>query len=365
MIFFIILILYNIIQYNKKMHPDPNFPKFMRSTLEKISLSNRHIDMILTPKSILEFTKVFTRVSVDPLHNNEFYEIIGDTTSNKIVVDYFTNKFKNLFGTGSAAKGEMGPVAIMSRLKQRYISKAVFSKFADKLGFWDFIRRLPEEEKDKTRMCEDAFEAFIGCLEKVSNENIFEGVGYKICQTLMIPLLEDLNIKESDLTLKSLYDFKSQLNNVVVANKNVIEIKYVTITNNIPEEKEAEEYMNRFTSHLEIMDLYSGKVYKTPDFNWSIKTEAETLAAKYAIEHNIIETIIEIQTKRGVITFERNIKGNLIPKRVGNWPKHGLNVTQKEAGINKPQIQAYINSLLTYNDINAIKNKLVELNQFL
>lgn len=344
------------------IHPDPNFPKFLRLTLEKISLSNRHIDMILTPQSLEEFTKVFTRVSIDPLHNNEFYEIIGDTTSNKIVVDYFANKFKTLFGSGSAAKGEMGPVAIMSRLKQRYISKAVFSKFADKLGFWEFIRRLPEEEKDKTRMCEDSFEAFIGCLERVCNENIFEGVGYKIVQTLMIPLLDDLNIKESDLTLEALYDFKSQVNNIAIANKNVIEIKYVTITNNIPEEREAEEYMNRFTSHLEIMDLHSGKIYKTPYFNWSVKTEAETLAAKYAIENNIIKNILASQQSRGVIVFEKNLKGNLIPKRVGNWNiKHTLGGQDKEAGINKLQLKNYINEVLTYNDINQIKYALKNL----
>lgn len=346
------------------MHPDPSFPNFLRMTLEKVSLSDKHIQMILTPESLIEFTKVFTRVSVDPVHNNEFYEIIGDTTSNKIVVDYFTNKFHNLFGSGNAVKGEMGPVAIMSRLKQRYISKAVFSKFADKLNFWSYIRRLPEEEKDKTRMCEDSFEAFIGCLEKICNQNIYEGVGYKVVQTLMVPLLEDLNIKESDLTLKSLYDFKSQINNISVANKTAIEVKYVTITNNIPEEREADEYMNRFTSHLEIMDLNTGKVYSTPNFNWSIKVESETMAAKYAIENKMIETILDAQYKRGVITFDKNLKGNLIPKRVGIWKPYKLN-TQKEAGLNKIQIQNYLNELINTNDINFIKTKLYELQQSL
>lgn len=347
------------------MHPNPNFPNFLRHTLEKISLSDKHINLILSHDNILEFTKVFTRVSIDPLHNNEFYEIIGDTTSNKIVVDYFTQKFNNIFGSGNAAKGEMGPVAIMSRLKQKYISTTIFSKFADKLGFWDYIQRLPEEEKDKTKMCEDAFEAFIGCLEKICNKHIYDGVGYKIVQTLMIPLLEDLNIKESDLNLKALYDFKSQLNSISVANKNAIEIKYVTITNNIPEDKEAEDYMNRFTSHLEIMDLNTGKIFSTPNFNWSMKVEAETLAAKYAIENKMIENILDSQYKRGVITFDRNLKGNLIPRRIGIWNKYSLNTNKKEAGINKIQINNYINELLQSNDINFIKYKLQELQQSL
>lgn len=307
-------------------HPNPNFPNFIRKILENV-LNEEHIEMLTTPECLVEFTKAFTRVSIDPIHNNEYYEIIGDMTSNKVVVDYFSKRFKHLFGSGDAAKGEMGPVAIMSRLKQRYISKTIYSKFAESLGFWEFIRRLPEEEKDKTRMCEDAFEAFIGCTEKLVEEKIrfdddevFEGVGFAIVKKIITPLLENLNINESDLTKETLYDPKSQLNSLYTSNRCCVDIKYNTLVNSVPEGTDPDEYKNRFTSYLEIMDLYTGEIFTTPSYNWSTKTESESLAAKYAVSNKLIENILKSHIDKGVVSMELNAKGNAyIAKRLGDW----------------------------------------------
>jgi dsRNA-specific ribonuclease len=327
-----------------KIHPNPQFKMFIKGILETIKLSDKHINELIEEKNLIEFTKCFTRTSIDPLHNSEYYELIGDVTTNKIVVDYFTQKFKYIFGSGSALRGVMGSVAILSRLKQKYISKAVYSRFAENLGFWEYIQRLPEEEKDKTRMCEDAFESFMGCLEHIVDEIHGRGVGFFIVEKLMYPLLESLNIQESDLTEDKLYDPKSMVNNVYMSSKISVKLEYKSNFNKELMEN-PETYMKAFSSFILITDLYDCKEYTTQTYYWSTKTEAENLAAKEVVSRKIIEEIVnrhrlnnliyrETDPEKGTSMWKRTNEADWACSKTINFDFKAL----KEASKNDPNI---------------------------
>ena len=174
-------------------HPNPNFQNFIFSLFEKCELSDSYVKLFSTPECMKEYAKCFTHESYNKKNNYEYYEILGDATSNKIAVTYYHKRFNYIFE--QPGEGNMGPVAIMARLKQMGVSKRVYSKYAKSLGFYDFILCKDEppkfsKEANATALLEDTFEAFIGCLECIVDKHVPYG-GYGICYIFMKKLMDN------------------------------------------------------------------------------------------------------------------------------------------------------------------------------
>jgi hypothetical protein len=160
----------------------------------------------------------------------EWYELIGDVTTNKIVVWYYANRFKDLFNPQTAlGQGNLSPVAIMARLKMNSISKRAYSRFARHVQFDRWIRMPVECESDSDSSvqpprvlmspeadkpdsaCEDVFESFVGCLEYLCDQLIGPHVGYAVCYEWMRTVLDEC-IQHVDFSLEALYDSVSICN---------------------------------------------------------------------------------------------------------------------------------------------------------
>jgi len=208
------------------------FRTFIRNTLSKrTTLNTGLVDKLTTPECMVEFTRAFTSKLWDPNLQWEWYELIGDVTTNKIVVWYYANRFKDMFNPKTAlGQGNLSPVAIMARLKMNSISKRAYSKFARHIQFDRWIR-IPEpvesdmngsnpnpplklmtpESSKPDSACEDVFEAFVGCLEYLCDQHIGPHVGYAVCYEWMKTVLDEC-IQHVDFTLEALYDSVSICN---------------------------------------------------------------------------------------------------------------------------------------------------------
>ena len=112
-----------------------NLKQFIYNLLRTYpELSKKNIEKILSDENMIEFKKAFTSPQANPDYNYEFYEMLGDSTSNNCVVWYFQRRFFPEPEKVITKKGTMTPVAIMSRLKQEGASVRQYSKFAKNLG---------------------------------------------------------------------------------------------------------------------------------------------------------------------------------------------------------------------------------------
>jgi dsRNA-specific ribonuclease len=103
-------------------------------------------------------------------------------------------------------------VKTLARLKIKYGSTESYSSFAEKLGFWPYIK-APEEEKlneeKRQKLMEDVFEAFIGVTKIILIHTFkYVGVGNEIASNIIESLLIDEDIPLSD---EDLHDAKTRL----------------------------------------------------------------------------------------------------------------------------------------------------------
>ena len=213
-------------------HFTPEFQGFIRSTLRARTPLNEAQVLLLTDDSgTTEFARCFTSKLLDPDFHYEFYEMMGDATTNKVVVWYFQRRFPDLFDPRKAAgQGNMSPVAIMARLKMNGISKRTYARFSRHLGFDQWVRLpdavspdslsralangstpVPTPAHKNDSVCEDVFEAFVGCLEFLLDSRIGPHVGYAICYEWMKHVMDEC-CKDVHMERESLYDRRSLLN---------------------------------------------------------------------------------------------------------------------------------------------------------
>ena len=203
---------------------------FIFDTLRKYTnISKKNIELILSDKNMIEFKKAFTTPLADPMYNYEFYEMLGDSTSNNCVVWYFQRRFFPEPETLITSKGTMNPVAVMGRLKQEGASVRQYSKFANHLGFLPYITMTNIDNTRVAKILEDVFEAFIGCLVYHS-EKIF---GLHIGLTIVYPILQKLFDREDiSIEKEKLYEPKSLVNeDITKLPKNYAKLKYEHIYN--------------------------------------------------------------------------------------------------------------------------------------
>lgn len=275
-------------------HENPKFYEFIRSVLERANLGPKYLDEFTDRASMVEFTKAFTHKSVDPVENYEFYEILGDSTTNKVVVWYFIRRFPEVFNDAKGKGGNMGPVAIMARLKQNGVSKTTYAQFSETLGFWDYIRRTEEENKNRRKIMEDVFEAFCGCLELLVDSKVTMHSGYGIVYKIMKTLMDKTEVS---LERDDLYDSKSRLNEVVLGFKGRLKVDYNVVedpSTKLSTDKNA--YQRRYQANVIITDKSTGKIYSSSKFFGAHKKEAEKKAAQNILDADLIK-IFGIRTE--------------------------------------------------------------------
>lgn len=273
-------------------HPNPEFKDFIVGLLKTTGMSKKYIELITDETAMFEFQKAFTAQGVHPVNNYQFYEILGDATTNKCVVFYFMRRFPEIFRDRTGLGGNMGPVAIMARLKQNGISKKTYGKFAKSLGFWEFIVATEEERKSTTKLLEDTFEAFCGCLETLIDERVLEDTGYTIVRRFMKNLMDKENVS---INYTDLYDPKSRLNEMMHKHKD----KKLEFTLR-DHSKSDPEFLNdrsnipkRFEAQAVITILQTGrKIGFDPGFGPDKKT-AEQNASKNLIASGYLEKHVQ------------------------------------------------------------------------
>lgn len=200
----------------KSLHDNADFLSMIRTILSNRARLPPHFVMaITTPSNMKEFEVAFTHPSFDSSSNYEFYEFLGDSTVNKSIVWYCKRRFPSLDNEKGVQK--------FSQLKANLVSKRSLSTLAEKMNFWRYIRMSPEtQQRDKRKVLEDVFEAFIGCMENIVDQTISMHSGYGVCYTIISTILDGISIslKETDLKgpktrLKEIFDKYKNLNQLV------------------------------------------------------------------------------------------------------------------------------------------------------
>lgn len=273
-----------------KMHPEgERFVEFIRNLLKSAGLNKKYVNLLTDESGLIEFTRAFTSKEIDPVNNYEFYEIMGDATTNKVVVSYFKRRFPDVFSKNTGKGGNMGPVAIMARLKQNGINKKTYGRFAKNLGFWEFIRASEEERKSTLKLMEDTFEAFCGCMEELIDNRVLMHSGYSIVYQFMQPIMdrEDVSLK-----LEDLYDQKSRVNEEIHKFHKRLTITYESFDHsrgNLDFLEHKENIPKRFESQAIVMDTHTGKAYKFPSGFGPGKKESQQLSAKFLLDSGFFE----------------------------------------------------------------------------
>jgi dsRNA-specific ribonuclease len=195
---------------------DDTFKNMIKHLLSSGDIDNKYIELLLSDKSMVEISKAFTSKTADTINNLEVYEQLGDLSANKFIVWYMYKRFPHL-------KTPEG-VKVVARLRINYGAKQSFYKIADKLGFWKFISGAESERaKRKKHLLEDAFEAFIGCIEFLLDDIFMPGVGYNIVYNILSSIFNDMDIS---LKYENLYDAKTRLKELFDFNKKLGVIQY-------------------------------------------------------------------------------------------------------------------------------------------
>jgi len=184
----------------QKMDITKEFLKNIFLTFSK--LDEKYVS-ILT-KNVHMYQTAFTSPKFNPQNNYELYEKLGDSTANEAIVWYFYTVFPQLHCPAG--------VRVIASLKNLYGSKEYFSKFAEMLGFWPYVKATEEELKNletRQKLLEDIFEAFLGVTKLVLFRTFgYIGVGNEIVFSIMKTILdsEKVSLEEEDL-----YDAKTRL----------------------------------------------------------------------------------------------------------------------------------------------------------
>ena len=144
----------------------------------------------------------FTSSTVDPIHNYEIFEHLGDLSANKFISMYMFQRFPQL--------NHPRYVKIVARLKINYGSKQSLFEFARRLGFWPYISASTEfRQKRMKSLLEDVFEAFLGTLEWIVDKHTkVIGSGFVIVYKILESLFDDIDIS---LDYDKLYDPKTRI----------------------------------------------------------------------------------------------------------------------------------------------------------
>lgn len=188
-----------------------DFKIFIQSLLELSCLEKKYIDELTDSQNLKIYEKAFTHESYSK-ENYEFFELLGDSTCNKIIIWYLKDRFPFL--------NRAEDVKVLSRLKIMLVSGKNFSKIAEKYNFEKFISfDLETKVKQSKSVLEDCFEAFFGATEYLVDQH-YNHLGYLVCYSILKKMLDkiEISLKYTDLydpitRLKETFDHYNSTNN--------------------------------------------------------------------------------------------------------------------------------------------------------
>lgn len=200
------------------MIQDSNFEDFLTEKLKSANVNDQNINEIfLTKDSIDLFKMAFIHKSYSKEGNYEYFEFIGDSIVNCCLTIYVTRRFPMI-------KNPKWTTRIVQNLKKtRYLAL-----LAEECGFFKYIKYgdeitetikkfgINEKNEKYMSMMEDTFEAFLGCILKVCEQNSLSSpIAYAICQNFIDNLMDPktISIKYEDVVdsvtrAKELYQSK-------------------------------------------------------------------------------------------------------------------------------------------------------------
>lgn len=193
-------------------------PQFIREVFRKSKIDPKYLEVLTNPEALAIYRVAFTSNTVDSDNNYELYEYMGDVAANAAVVMYFYEAFPQLRCPRS--------INILNRLKIVHVSRESFSKIAEDLGFWPYIRYDANVAAEKTilkksreALLEDVFEAFVGATEIILIDAFgMVGVASQIIYNFIKPIFD---AKEISFAPEALYDAKTRLKELFEIRKNV------------------------------------------------------------------------------------------------------------------------------------------------
>jgi dsRNA-specific ribonuclease len=193
-------------------HDTVDFKNFLVDIFKKTSLNITFIDKIFENESYIKFLKMaFTSESADSDVNYEVFEQLGDVTINKFIVWYSYKRFPKLLCKNG--------VQVVAKIKIKYISKDVFCKISQKLGFWKYIKAsVQERSRNKKALLEDTLESIVGCIEYIINDMTKDGLGNIYVYKLLKNIFDDIDI---DIDYYNLSDSITLLKELFQCHKNI------------------------------------------------------------------------------------------------------------------------------------------------
>jgi len=164
-------------------------------------LNERTLDYVTNDENMKIISSAFTALSADSVNNLEVLEQLGDLTANKFIVWYMYKRFPFL-------KCHEG-IKVVARLRINYGSKQSFYKIAEDLGFFPLISASTDDiTRRKKKLLEDVFEAFLGAIELILDNDSVVGVGYHCVYNILSKIFDKMFIS---LKYEDLYDSKTRL----------------------------------------------------------------------------------------------------------------------------------------------------------
>lgn len=189
-----------------------SFKETITTILSK-GLNTATVTSLLTQETLKLYSTAFTSKTANSRHNYEMYEQLGDVTIGKFIINYMYRRFPQL----QTPSG----VDVIAKLKIKYGAKEQLQLISQSLNFWPLITASNEErEKDKKKLLEDVFEAFVGCTEYVIDDyisagnrlNNYGGIGYNVLYLILKSIFDDMDIS---LEYNILVDPITRLNELI------------------------------------------------------------------------------------------------------------------------------------------------------
>lgn len=150
---------------------------------------------ILSTSSLNEFEKNLRHKSYDPNNNYEEDEFVGDNIVNLIVALYVIEKFDRT--------GDYNPTVIKHDIQSNKRLGSLAMKY-------ELVDLLLTSEPKAPKIKGDIFEAFIGCLYKITTTVKAESTAFLICKKVIFKMLDRLEVTKCKVWKDPISTFKEK-----------------------------------------------------------------------------------------------------------------------------------------------------------
>lgn len=151
----------------------------------------RVVSILRHPKNRESINSCFKTRRYDPSSNLEIFEFFGDSVMNKAMMWYVLEKFITPLSRVDKQSG------IITKAKTHYQSVQFLNRIVDVIGLHAYVSSTPEDSSEK--MHTDSFEAIIGCLFKLVNDDestnttVPAMLGYTLIYNMISGMMESVH----------------------------------------------------------------------------------------------------------------------------------------------------------------------------